>query len=177
MVLDVRLRKLATGVSAHEAARAHAKSLVPGESLNDREAAQAEEFKATIEAMFLMAAVDGEISEEELAQLTASIQAIIDMHAVDGMQLESTLEELNMKLARDGWNGRLEAVSTRITTDEGKAFAFKLAAGVAFVDDHVAHAEAAAIDALAGALGLPAEESQQILREVHEELFGPAVDA
>jgi hypothetical protein len=177
MVLDVRLRKLATGVSAREAARAHAKSLVPGESLSDREHAQAEEFKATIEAMFLMAAVDGEISEEEMAQLAASIQAIHDMHAVEGMELDQTIEDLNAKLARDGWNGRLEAVSKRILTEEGKAFAFKLAAGVAFVDDHVAHAEAAAIDALANALGLSSDESQAILREVSDELFGTGLDA
>lgn len=177
MVLDVRLRKLATGVSAREAARAHAKSLVPGEKLDDREAAQAEEFRATIEAMFLMAAVDGEISEEEMAQLAASIQAIHDMHAIEGMELDKTIQELNEKLARDGWNGRLEAVSKRITTDEGKAFAFKLAAGVAFVDDHVAHAEAAAIDALANALGLSSDESQAILREVSDELFGTGLEA
>jgi hypothetical protein len=43
---------------------------------------------------------------------------------------------------------------------------------VAFVDDNVVHAEAAAIDALAGALGIPADDSQRILGEVQEELFG-----
>src|SRR5258708_14729600 len=134
MVLDTRLKKLATGVSARDAARAHAKSLIPGESLSDVEKGQADEFRATIEAMFLMAAVDGEVSNEEIDQLAASIQAIPDMHAVEGMKLDATLEELNDKLTRDGWNARLEAVCSRIPTDEGKAFAFRLAAGVAFVD-------------------------------------------
>jgi hypothetical protein len=172
MVLDARLKKLATGVSAREAARAHARSLVPGESLSEREQGQAEEFRATIEAMFLMAAVDGEISDEEVAQLSASIQAISDMHDGPKMELQATLDELNGKLARDGWNGRLESVAQRITTDEGKSFAFRLAAGVAFIDDHVAHAEAAAIDALAGALGLSSEDSQAILQEVSADLFG-----
>lgn len=172
MVLDTRLKKLATGVSAQQAARAHAKSLVPGESLSDIEQAMAEEFRATIEAMFLMAAVDGEISKEETDQLAASIQAVVDMHAIDDLKLDETLEELNQKLARDGWHARLEAVARRITTDEGKAFAFRLAAGVAFVDDHVAHAEAAAIDAFAGKLGLDDEESNAILREVQADLFG-----
>jgi hypothetical protein len=172
MVLDTRLKKLALGVTAQQAARAHARSLIPGEALNDNEKAQAEEFKATIEAMFLMAAVDGEVSKEEVDQLGASIQAISDMHAVDGLSLEGLLAEMNDKLARDGWSGRLESVSSRIRSDEGKAFAFRLAAGVAFIDDHVAHAEAAAIDALAGKLGLSDDESQQILREVQEDLFG-----
>jgi hypothetical protein len=174
MVLDNRLKKLARGVSAETAARAHAKSLVPGESLTDVEKQQASEFEATIEAMFLMAAVDGEVSKEEIDQLQASIQAISDMHAIDGMSLEQTLESLSEKLARDGWSSRLETVASRITSAEGKAFAFRLAAGVAFVDDLVAHAEAAAIDAFAGKLGLSDDESQAILREVQEELFGAA---
>ena len=172
MVLDRRLRKLASGVPAEQVVRAHSRSLIPGEVLSDSEKAQSEEFKATIEAMFLMAAVDGEITGPELEQLSASIQAIIDMHAVAGMQLDKTLAELNEKLARDGWRARLESVAARIQSEEGKAFAFRLAGGVAFVDDHVAHAEAAAIDALAGALRLSADESQAILREVHDEIFG-----
>jgi hypothetical protein len=172
MVLDPRLKKLATGVSAKEAARAHAKSLLPGEALSDAEHVMAEEFRATIEAMFLMAAVDGEISREETDQLGASIQAIVDMHALEGLKLERTLEDLSEKLGREGWHARLESVASRIRSEEGKAFAFRLAAGVAFVDDHVAHAEAAAIDALAAKLRLADEESNQILREVQEDLFG-----
>lgn len=172
MVLDTRLKKLASGVSAKEAALAHAKSLAPGGALSDAEQQMAEEFRATIEAMFLMAAVDGEISTEETDQLGASIQAIVDMHAIDDLQLDKTLDDLNDKLGRDGWHTRLESVAKRIQSEEGKAFAFRLAAGVAFVDDHVAHAEAAAIDALAAKLGLSDEDSNQILREVQEDLFG-----
>jgi hypothetical protein len=175
MVLDARLKKLATGTTAAAAADAAAKSMRAGEieKLTDAQRQQAEEFLATVEAMFLMAAVDGHISRPELEQLAASIQAIIDMHAAPGLDIESTLEELNEKLARDGWRGRLEKISQRIQSPDGRAFAFRLAAGVAFVDDHVAHAEAAAIDALAGALGLDRDESQDILHEVHDELFGP----
>jgi hypothetical protein len=172
MVLDARLRKLATGVTAGEAAHAHAKSMRPGELLTDVEQAQAQEFEATLEAMFLMAAVDGNISREETEQLAASFQAIVDMHEVRGVELQSVLERFNEKLARDGWRSRLEAVSQRIQSADARTFAFRLAAGVAFVDDHVAHAEAAAIEALARAFELTPEESQAILNEAHDELFG-----
>ncbi len=174
MVLDARLKKLATGTSAAEAADAAAKSLRPDElqRLTDQQRLQAQEFLATVEAMFLMAAVDGHVSRSELEQLAASIQAIIDMHAIAGLDIESTLEQMNEKLARDGWRSRLDAVSQRIQTPDGRAFAFRLAAGVAFVDDHVAHAEAAAIEAMASALGLDRDESQAILHDVHDELFG-----
>jgi len=175
MVLDTRLKKLATGVTAREAARAHARSLIPGEVLTDTEKSQASEFAATIEAMFLMAAVDGEISKEEIDQLAASIQAITDIQtggSHGAIKLDATLAELNDKLERDGWNARLESVASRLGTDEAKSFAFRLAACVAFADDHVAHAESAAIDALAAKLGIDGDDSQEILKEVQEDLFG-----
>jgi hypothetical protein len=172
MVLDARLKKLATGVSAKEAAAAHAKSLQPGAALDPRELTQAEEFRATLEAMFLMAAVDGEVSREELDQLAASVQAIADMHAIEGLRLTEMLDELAAKLGDEGWSARLDTVAARLGSPESRAFAFRLAAGVAFVDDHVAHAEAAAIDALAAKLGIDSDESQQILREVTDDLFG-----
>ncbi len=172
MVLDARLRKLATGVSAAEAAEAHAKSMRPGELLSAVEQAQAVEFEATLEAMFLMAAVDGNVSREELEQLAASFQAIVDMHNVKGLDLSGLLENFNEKLARDGWRARLEKVGARVSDADARGFAFRLAAGVAFVDDHVAHAEAAAIEALARAFDLTPADSQAILQEVHDELFG-----
>lgn len=172
MVLDARLKKLATGISAAKAAKAFAKSRDPGEQLSNLEQEQADEFQATLEGMFLMAAVDGEVSPEEVAQLRASIEAIMDMHAMENLELEPLLEELNEKLQKDGWKARLTDVARRIPTDDAKAYAFRLAAGVAFVDDNVEHAEAAAIDAFAAAMGLDTEASQEILREVVAELFG-----
>jgi hypothetical protein len=39
------------------------------------------------------------------------------------------------------------------------------------LDDHVAHAEAAAVDALAAALKLSSDESQELLHDVQETLF------
>ena len=88
------------------------------------------------------------------------------------MNLGKALEELGARLSRDGWKGRLDSLAPRLPTRESRAFALRLAAGVAFVDDNVVHAEAAAIDALCAALGIAADESQVILGEVHEELFG-----
>ncbi|MCA9634336.1 MAG: tellurite resistance TerB family protein [Myxococcales bacterium] len=172
MDLDIRLKKLASGVSAREAAQAHAKSLQPAAELSSDEQTLANEFEATLELMFLMAAVDGEISDEELEQLAGSIQAVADMHAVDGLELGSKLNQLNESLEQEGWSARMHDAARRIQTPDGRTFAFRLAAGVAFVDDHVAHAEAAAIDSLASALELDADESQSLLREVVDTLFG-----
>jgi hypothetical protein len=171
MVLDARIAKLARGQSAKEAARAFARS--KNEKLAAAELARANEFEAILEAMFLMAAVDGEVAKDEIGQLAASVQGIVDTsggHAQ--VDLGPALEELAARLTREGWKVRLDSLATRLPTDESRAFAFRLAAGVAFVDDHVVHAEAAAIDALAAALGIGADDAQTILAEVQEELFG-----
>jgi len=171
MVLDARIARLAHGQTAREAALAFARSRT--EKLAAAERARAEEFEAILEAMFLMAAVDGEIADQEVGQLAASVQAIVD--STGGkfkLDLEPMLEELGARLQRDGWKGRLDSLRPRLPSPESRAFAMRLAAAVAFVDDNVVHAEAAAIDAMAAALGLPAEEAQRILVEVQEELFG-----
>lgn len=171
MVLDARLAKLATGQSAKEAARAFARSR--NEKLASAERARADEFEAILEAMFLMAAVDGDVATEEVGQLAASVQAIVDTSGGHfRIDLQPALEELGARLSRDGWKARLDTLAARLPTAESRAFAFRLAAGVAFVDDNVVHAEAAAIDAIAAALGIGGDDSQRILAEVQEELFG-----
>jgi tellurite resistance protein len=172
MVLDARLKKIAGGISAGKAARAFARSLDSPASLSDLERQQAEEFQATVEAMFLMAAADGHVAEDEIGQLSASIEAIADRQVLDRLELHRLLAELDRVLARDGFEARLADVARRIRTDDGRAYAFRLAAGVAFVDDVVEHAEAAAIEAFAAALDIDADESQATLREVYAELFG-----
>ena len=170
MALDHRLSKLAVG--AKHGALAFVRSRVAGAALTEAERAQADEFEATLEAMFLMAAVDGDIAKEEIAQLAASIEGIVDTTAHTHVKdLDATLSELHAKLARDGWKARLDTLARRLRSEESRAFAFRLAAGVAFCDDTVAHAEAAAIDAFAGALGLSPEESQEILTDVQATLF------
>jgi hypothetical protein len=146
---------------------------VKGAELGDDEHAQADEFDATIEGMFLMAAVDGAVAGQEVDQLAGTMQAMLDTRErVGPFDLDATLVDLSRRLERDGWTARLDDVARRLRTEESRTFAFRLAAAVAFVDDHVAHAEAAAIDALAAALGLSSDVSQQILNDVRDTLFG-----
>jgi hypothetical protein len=171
MVLDARLAKLAVGKSARDAA--HAFSRARNEKLAAAGRARADEFEAILEAMFLMAAVDGEVAPDEVGQLSASVQAIVD--TTGGrfhLDLGPTLDELAARLASQGWKARLDTLAARLPSAESRAFAFRLAAAVAFVDDNVVHAEAAAIDALAAALAIPSDDAQRILVEVQEELFG-----
>lgn len=171
MKLDDRLQKIATGMSVTDAIDSYMKTLSePPPAGPEQELT--EELLAIVEIMFLMAAVDGDVAPEEIAELRASVNALNDMQALDDVTLENTLDDLAQKLEAEGWQKRLERACARIKAPEAKGFAFQLAAGVAFVDDFVAHAEAAAIDTLARTLGLPREESQRLLREVHISIFG-----
>ena len=162
MSLDSRIKKLAKGLSAREAADAFVTAREDPMSLSPELRNKAAEFEATVEAMFLMAAVDGDLSPEELAQLAASVDAFSSLDATSPKRVDTgkLLVALNEKLEADGWNRRLAAVAERLRDRESRAFAYRLAAGVAFVDDHVAHAEAAALEAFASAFALSADESQ-----------------
>lgn len=173
MSIGARIEKVAKGLSAREAADAFVRAREDPASLSPAQRDKAAEFEALVEAMFLMAAVDGDLSPEELAQLAASVDAFAELDgprkkAVDTGKL---LVVLNDKLEAQGWNKRLADVAARLPSGEARAFAFRLAAGVAFVDDHVAHAEAAALEAMASAFQISADESQEILYDVRESLF------
>jgi tellurite resistance protein len=176
MSIDARVKKVARGLSAREAADAFVRAQDDGPmSLPPNMRDKAAEFEATVEAMFLMAAVDGDLSEEELTQLAATVDAFSALPTAPAsakrVDVSSMLAALDAKLAADGWSRRLAHVAERLRDRESRAFAFRLAAGVAFVDDHVAHAEAAALEAMASALHIGADESQEILFDVREALF------
>jgi uncharacterized tellurite resistance protein B-like protein len=170
MELDDRLKKIATGMSVADAIDSYMGQLGEDQPF-DPEQERKDELLAIVEVMFLMAAVDGEISSDEIQELRASMHALEDMQEVGGVGLEEVMKDLAQKLETDGWKARLEDAASRIRAPEARQFAFQLAAGVAFVDDFVAHAEAAAIDSLAKAFGFTREESQMLLQEVHETLF------
>jgi hypothetical protein len=173
MSVDKRIRKIAKGLSAKDAADAFVRAREDPRSVSPAEKNKADEFEATVEAMFLMAAVDGDLNEQELAQLAASVDAFSALDGKGGPRVVTgpMLVSLNAKLEKEGWNQRLAAVASRLSDHEARAFAFRLAAGVAFVDDHVAHAEAAALEALASALQISPDDAQEILYDVRETLF------
>jgi hypothetical protein len=176
-MLGERLAELIRSGSHEGAVRAYAKSLGPL-PLSDEELALAAQTEACIECMYLMAAADGEVQNQERMQLSASVRAMLEpFESGGGAELGLPLLKLNERIERfardldaEGLERRLHDVAGRLGTPESRCLAFCLAAAVAFVDDFVASGEAAAIDELARVLGLGADESQYLLREVHERL-------
>lgn len=168
MELQDRLGKLFAGVSVGEALDNYLdrQSSVGARSGEEHK----NEFLAIIELMFLMAAVDGQVAEEEVKQLQASLEALADIQGIEGLDVDDTLSELGARLDRDGWRARVQAAARRLTSDDARSFAFRLSVGVAFVDNFVASAEAAAIDVVAEALDLSRDDALLIMREVSEVL-------
>ena len=182
MVLDARLKDVVRDAPAGKSARAFARSLSSTGSLAPEDKEDAAEFEALIESMFLMALVDGEIAKDELVQLSSSVQAIIsEFEEAEGahssselalpvVKLNEVLETLGRRYSEEGRDKRFEALAGNLRSREMKRLCYRLAAGVAFVDDYVDTGEIAALDDLARLLELSPDESQSIMREVHDAL-------
>ena len=157
-----QLRAQLERATAGQPARGWEKGKSPAEAGERRE--------AVVEATFLMAAVDGKVTALELGQFAGGIEAVFGDEA--GTDFEALAKTMAARLAAEGWDRRLAAVKAALAGTDLAETAYRLAAGVAFVDDTIEHAAAAALEAMAGALGLSEERAQALLAEVRTELFG-----
>jgi len=173
MDLDARIKKLEAGLSSQQAAVLHGRGDAH-EPLGTDGPAAVDELTGIVETMFLMAAVDGVIADDEIDKLAEGIRHLSGTGTVDDGRLMRWLDELRERLHADGWSRRLRHATAKLKSPASRERAFRLAVAVAMVDDYVAHAEAAAIDALAAELGLADDDATRMLREVQQELFGPA---
>jgi tellurite resistance protein len=125
--------------------------------------------EALVETAFLIAAVDGEVSPLEIAQFGEAIEAAFGESDVD---VKAMMATMSSRLEADGWDKRMRAVARALDGSHKGEGAYRIAVGVAFIDDDVAHAEAAALEAFARALGISEDRAHAIMGEVREELFG-----
>jgi tellurite resistance protein len=124
--------------------------------------------EAIVETGFLVAAVDGDVSPLELVQFAEAVEAVFGADA----DAQTLVKRMADRLGTDGWARRVAAVHEAIAGTEHAETAYRLAAAVAFVDDMIEHAEAAALEALARAFGLSEQRAHAIMTEVRTELFG-----
>jgi len=123
-----------------------------------------------LEAIFLMAAADGDVSPEEIERFADSAGSIA--RGASEIDIERMLEEMTSLLEEEGWDRRAAAVARALKGKPGAELAFRLSTAVAFVDDSVAQAESHALDEMALAMGISHERAHAIMSEVHDELFG-----
>jgi uncharacterized tellurite resistance protein B-like protein len=125
---------------------------------------------AMIETAFLMAAADGALSDIEREQLIATIEYITDKK-ISRQKLDETIDQLLEALLTDGWEARIHAVASSLSDPLARRNAFRLSAGVSFIDGEVQPEEAQLFSLLAHAFEIPPTEAEAILVEVRDELF------
>ena len=175
-MLGPKLVQLVTDGYSRRAGAAYARSQVSGAELSEEEEALARELEAALESMYLMATADGDLAQDELMLLSATLREILETCAGSDVssaelglpmfKLSETLEKFKRSLAAEGLDARLASVARRIKAPAGKSLAFRLAGGVAFVDEVVEPGEVASLDQLGEALGLSSREQLDLLREV-----------
>ena len=127
------------------------------------------ERERTLEAMFLMAAADGDVSEIEIRAFARSCKKLgVDLTEA---ALETRFLDLHQAIEREGWDARVATVGASLAGTAHAETAYRLAVSVALADDYVVGEEMHAMDALAKALGLDDDRAHAILREVHDALF------
>ena len=174
MALDDKLGELATGMSVSDAIESYLARLADvggGPPVSAATAARAQS-EAIVEIMFLLAAVDGEVADVELEQLRKSVRELSGLDVLTGLDADVLVTTLEGRLEAEGWSARMHAATDAITAPDARRLAYRLAAGVAFVDDRVEAAEAVALDSLGKTFELAPDESLAILSEVQKTLFG-----
>jgi len=125
---------------------------------------------SVLEAMFLMAAADGEVSKEEMQRFADSIESVVE--GASEADLEGMLAEMSALLEEEGRERRSRAVAKALKGKPAAEIAFRLATAVAFVDDAVAPEESNLLDEMAMAMDISNDRAHEIMSEVHRELFG-----
>src|SRR5688500_6524497 len=151
MALDDKLGALASGFSVNDAietylATAERERFTSPPPPPDEEARA--ESEAVVEIMYLLAAVDGQVADDELAQLRTSVRELAQVGVLSDLDPDILVPTLTARLDAEGWRVRLHTAATRLLAPDVRRLAYRLAAGVAFVDDEVEPAEAAALDTL-----------------------------
>jgi uncharacterized tellurite resistance protein B-like protein len=121
------------------------------------------------EAMFLVMAADGKVTEGEREAVRGALRGLTDNRLHDGT-LQVLLKDFEGALASEGRTARLErlggALAKRPSDAEG---AFALAAAIALADDEVADEERLIMTELARWFGITAERATAILGQLEED--------
>ena len=126
-------------------------------------------FDAVAEAMFLMIAADGTISDSERIVLRGALRELTG-GMMRSAAIEAMIDQFSATLAAEGQEKRIDAICAllRDRTDAAEA-AFVLTAAVAFADDEIADAENDILNALAEKLNIDGDRAEALLDELEQE--------
>jgi uncharacterized tellurite resistance protein B-like protein len=124
---------------------------------------------ATFDAAFLMAAVDGVVSNEEIEELAEVLSALTDGATTDE-DLGYLLENFGIALEQEGLDERLANIAEALDTEPSRRLAFVTACGIAYLDEQITEEEEALFAKLARALRIPEDEANALLDEIERAL-------
>jgi uncharacterized tellurite resistance protein B-like protein len=128
------------------------------------------EYGALTEAMYLMMSADGQVSIEELEVLRGALRALSG-DTLRGVHIESLLDASAKRVAEQGRDARMAAVTEQLHDDPARAeVAFVLAAAIAFADSAIADEENETLNSLAEGLGIDDAKASALLDGVEADL-------
>lgn len=128
------------------------------------------EFAPLCEAMYLMMAADGAISDEEREVLRGALRNLSG-DSLRRADIEAMLDRATRNVEVEGAGARLRAVAAELAEDRGRAeVAFVLAAAIAFADNAIADNENETLNTLAEALGIDEGRAESLLDAVERDL-------
>ena len=126
-------------------------------------------FDAVAEAMFLMIAADGSISESERIVLRGALRELTG-GMMRSAAIEAMIDRFSSALASQGQEKRLDEICALLRDrSEAAEAAFVLTAAVAFADDEIADAENDILNTLAEKLNIDGDRAEALLDELEQE--------
>ncbi|MCS6899268.1 MAG: hypothetical protein RMJ98_05895 [Myxococcales bacterium] len=133
-----------------------------------REQAAINALAGICETAYLAAASDGEVSEDEVEILANVVHSMLDGQA-DLDRILSILETCEEVFEEEGFEARMQEIAAKLPSDEARAAALYVAAGVILGDgDYSPDSEGAFYDDLAELIGVPEDVAVAIWNEVAE---------
>lgn len=138
----------------------------PGTSTAD------EFFSGLVEGAFLLAAADGDLSEDEELALSETLREITGgmFEPEEFVQMLHTFEEA---LEEDGLAERLKALAGSLPDEPARRAVLSFAVLVALCDHHLADTEWKALQAMGAAFGFPASVVEGLVNEAQENIGRP----
>jgi tellurite resistance protein len=135
----------------------------PGSSTAD------EFFSGLVEGAFLLAAADGDLSEDEEIALSETLREITGgmFEPEEFVQMLHAFEEA---LQEDGQASRLQTLASSLPDEPARRAVLSFATLVALCDRHLADAEWSALQAMGAAFGFSKQSVEALVNEAQEGL-------
>lgn len=121
---------------------------------------------ALLEVAYLAASADGELSDDEINLLVANLHSWLG-ESLPAPFLVELFDHLGSQLAKEGYQGRLEAVA-KLLDPASRLVAYRLACVTALIDHDVHDDELRFLEGIVDTFGIPNADAQAIFDQLDE---------